>query len=161
MNSRKIIHSLAAMIACLALVSISKAQGQREKLVPLRCQANVFCWMDTASRKAIAPWKPLLWVEGGITGRISSDDIPHPRQVGTISAFPNPTQGRVGIRLEGMLQGSAIVRVYDPQGNVVLQQVFAPGQEITLDLPPANGLYLVEVVANDRHRHVAKVLRME
>ncbi len=79
----------------------------------------------------------------------------------SLSVFPNPSSGRVTATIANVTIKTAKVRVHDIHGRLVLAQDFNAGQQITIDLPPTNGLYMVEMVVNDRLRGVAKVLRIE
>lgn len=78
-----------------------------------------------------------------------------------LSVFPNPSSGRISATISNLTVKTAKVRLYDIHGRLALAHEFKGGQQIAFDLPHANGLYMVEVVVNDRLRSVAKVLRVD
>ncbi len=78
-----------------------------------------------------------------------------------LSIFPNPSTGKITVTVANVQMKSAKVKIHDVHGRLVLAQDFNAGPQIAIDLPPTIGLYMVEVIVNDRLRGVAKVLRIE
>jgi thermitase len=91
-----------------------------------------------------------------------SNSIPNPSGLqASVKVQPNPTSGRVIATVEGVRVKTAAALVYNIQGQQVAVLGFSSGQEIAIDLPAPDGLYLVKLVINDRIEEFVKVLRME
>ena len=78
--------------------------------------------------------------------------VPELDEAAGIGLAPNPTTGTVLVSLPALGDGTAVLRVTDALGRVVVERTVARGTErLTLDLAgQADGLYLVDLRQNDR-----------
>ena len=78
--------------------------------------------------------------------------VPELDEAAGIGLAPNPTAGTVLVTLPALGEGTAVLRVTDALGRVVVERSVARGTErLTLDLGgQADGLYLVDLRQNDR-----------
>lgn len=72
--------------------------------------------------------------------------------------YPNPTQGKVTLELEGSVPYEREVRVYSILGHEIYHGIFSVGREITVDLSGHTpGIYLVRLTAGE-NSYLKKVI---
>ena len=72
-----------------------------------------------------------------------------------VKLYPNPTTGKVSLDLGSV--GKALMKVYTPQGNIILEKTLSENT-YDLELPGVAGLYLVEIITPD-NRQIIKLVR--
>mgnify|MGYP002859805407 CR=1 FL=1 len=80
------------------------------------------------------------------------NDVP----VTAVNVYPNPTNGELNVELFSN-SNDAIVNVYSVAGQLILAQRFTT-TKTTLQLPEANGVYIVEVITNGQ-KQITRVIK--
>lgn len=110
-------------------------------------------------------WEDAPLIKGGGTirrggnARNSNTNTNDFATAASIEAFPNPTTGRVNIRLNDVTANTTMVRVLNALGQTILEKEVQDQNTIELDLSEAlSGIYMVEVV-NGADKFIEKVIK--
>lgn len=81
-----------------------------------------------------------------------------PEATVNVALHPNPTSGKIELEL-GNVQAHCEVIVRDISGRIVTQQSFAATEVKVLNIPGPQGVYMVEIIADDRRYGITRVLK--
>jgi len=75
-----------------------------------------------------------------------------------VSAFPNPTTGKVRVEIE-QIEGESLLRLYDAAGRLLLDEKLignSISKELNLEQP---GFYFIQII-NPKFEKVIKILKL-